>query len=434
MKTTKKWMGKLASLMMALVLICTLLPVQADAMVRNDVPVICAALDSAGEVVDGMPGIPMLSGDSLYMLTDDEFYDSRYDFVGLIDETIVELEYLMTFDGIAYFTFDYADTSVCAPEHQPRVNEQYTIQAMNTDAEIVSYSAVITGYDSNTTDEGFYWVDVETNMRKSDVVAPAAILDSSGGVVAVMVDEGSLSFNQPLGSSGSNGGGSGSNTPSRQPDEPTEAPEPPTTPTRPAVTEAPTTPENPTNPPEPDENNLKKYLIPIVGAVALIVLAVVAVLILRKPKPAAIPPQPPVYPPQPPVWEEPDVTKPGGPSVANPVTDAPGWVTVPESGYSLVDSSGVLGGRTFQISPAGSLIGRAANADIQYPADTKGVSRNHCRVYMQGNSLMVIDNGSTSGTYLLGKGQLRTGNPTEVREGDVICLGSKKISLTVKKN
>lgn len=444
MKTTKKWMSKLASLMMAVVLICTLLPVQADALVRKDIPMLCGSFDSSGEVVDAVPGIPMLSGDSMYVLTDDDLYtSSAYEYMILINEELVAMEYVTEFQGIACFSFTYHDPSICAPESQARIGEQYTLQAMGDDTEILSASGTITGYNSTPTAEGFYKVDVQSNLTKSEVYAPVAVLNADGGLVAVMVDEGELTFSEPVGGSGNNGGGGEAPVPARpQPEEPAETETP-----NPAQTEPqkPTNPADPTDPTDPtgsveEPSVLEKYMLPIVGAVALIVLAVVAVLILRKPKAAPVPPQPwppqPPQPPQPPVppqpWGEIDVTKPG-PDVTKSGPDL--WETVPEGGtFSLTDSSGLLGGQTFRIAPAGALIGRAEAADIQYPANTKGVSRNHCRVYVQGNSLMVIDNGSTSGTYLLGKGQLRTGNPTEVKDGDVICLGSKKVSLTVRKN
>lgn len=293
-------------------------------------------------------------------------------------------------------------------------------------------------------------------------------------------------------------GGSGNGTPSRPSnDDPSEEPTvaPTEAPTEPVVTAPPATEppkaEEPTAETEaqPDGRTDEKdndYLLYIIGGGAVLVLAVVAVLIMKMSKP-----KPPTggdswnqggnqggwenqggnqggwgnqggqTAPDP--WNQggnqtmPDPWNQGGnQTMPDPwanqgsvtrIDNAMGatvggntvgndWEAVPEKTprMQVVDSCGLLGGASFPIRSGGALVGRAANADIRYPADTKGVSRDHCRLFWQGNKLMVIDNGSTSGTYLKDKGKIRTGVPVEVNAGDVIYLGSKQISLTVKGN
>lgn len=427
MKTKKSTLNKLSVLLMAVVLICTLLPVQANAAVRNDIPVICASVDSAGEVNTMQAGIPVLSDDEMVMVTADDFYIGEYDYVTLMNEDdLVELNYSGSVDSLALFSFSYSDRSACVLEAQAVIGEPVVLQIMNKDAEIMSFDAVVTGSKSGTTSAGFTVLNVEIDgSLGSNYVLPGALLNKSGELVAVLCDEGYLGFAEPASGTGHN------------PDDDDD----PETPTRQHGGDEPTGETA-----GGDEPVYKKYLIPIVGGVALVVLAVVVILVVRKPKPS-VPPQPPIppqppQPPYPPIQPDPwQATQPGDKTVVGPT--GPGvrsddlWETVPETepdtGMCLVDTSGLLGGRTFPIRRSGMLIGRAVNADIQYDKDTKGVSRNHCRIYVQGSSLMLVDNNSTSGTYLLGKGQLRAETPTEIRDGDVICLGSKKISLTVRR-
>lgn len=477
MKTKKSMINKLSALLMALVLICTMLPVQADAatMVRRDMPVLCAALDSNGDVVEAYPGIPIEESSGKFLVSSDDLYiGSSYTYAAILNNgnDLVELDYSGTTDGFSLFTFSFSNSSVCCKEVRATVGQTYTLQIYNTDAEVVAFSVTVTGYNSTPTESGFYQLTVQEKdgFNANYVLGPGAVLDSDGDIVAMAIDEGTyfryLAFGEPSGSS--SGGGS---TPTRpNPETPTtpavpDTPDTPDIPDTPDTPDTPDNPETPTNPTNPggDEPAWKKYMIPIIGAVALIVLAVVAVVLLKKPKGGnggnggypggnggypggngGYPggnggyPGDNGFPGGNDGYPGPDVTRPipptgpnGGPTVPGGSTIPGGWEQEP-AGMSLVDTCGVLGGGTFPISKAGALIGRAANADIRYPADTKGVSRDHCRIYWQGETLMLVDNNSTSGTYIQGKGQLRPGTPVEVREGDVIYLGSKKISLTVR--
>ena len=191
---------------------------------------------------------------------------------------------------------------------------------------------------------------------------------------------------------------------------------------------------------------IQKYMLVIVGGVALVVLIVAVALLLRKPKSGSrLPVEPVIHTAE----ELPVESAAEEPSAVEPATEGPvtqpvslpqvtipmdaGNETVPVRSTYLVDSSGALGGQSFLLSPEGVLIGRAANTDIRYGEDTIGVSRNHCQVYWEGEKLMLVDMGSTSGTYLLDKGRLWAHTPAQIQEGDVICLGSKKVALTVIK-
>ena len=129
--------------------------------------------------------------------------------------------------------------------------------------------------------------------------------------------------------------------------------------------------------------------------------------------------------------------------------DAPG-PTPPEQPGSPEDSfrqiylqayGGSLDGMQFSIPREGLRIGRALDADVRYAAETKGVSRNHCRMFFREDGFYVVDLGSTSGTYLrhpapLGAPseasdvhRLAPDSPALVQPGDSIYLGSQQIRL-----
>jgi predicted ATPase/DNA-binding SARP family transcriptional activator len=58
----------------------------------------------------------------------------------------------------------------------------------------------------------------------------------------------------------------------------------------------------------------------------------------------------------------------------------------------------------------------------------KGVSRLHARITRQGNSLQIVDLGSSNGTYLNGQ-KLAPGQPRAVRDGDEVRLGKLRLCI-----
>jgi len=64
------------------------------------------------------------------------------------------------------------------------------------------------------------------------------------------------------------------------------------------------------------------------------------------------------------------------------------------------------------------IIGRSRSCNISYPAGTKGVSRQHCRLFWKNGTLYLMDLGSTYGTFLRGRGQIAPNVPVPVKAGD----------------
>lgn len=99
---------------------------------------------------------------------------------------------------------------------------------------------------------------------------------------------------------------------------------------------------------------------------------------------------------------------------------------------SLDVVSGPMAGHSYPIPEIPLLVGRANEANIRYPADTKGVSRNHCRIFWKNSVLYIMDLGSTSGTFLRGRGKLQPSTPVPLKAQDTIYLGSKQVALQLK--
>lgn len=81
---------------------------------------------------------------------------------------------------------------------------------------------------------------------------------------------------------------------------------------------------------------------------------------------------------------------------------------VPRTGGTrLMCVSGLKKGYTCPLSPGNPvLVGRAPECAIRYPAETSGISRHQCSFLLQNDGrVLVRDNGSSYGTYLISKGQ-----------------------------
>lgn len=79
-------------------------------------------------------------------------------------------------------------------------------------------------------------------------------------------------------------------------------------------------------------------------------------------------------------------------------------------------------GATYNLSGTTTIIGRDPSCQICLPADTKGVSRKHCQLVIQGDDLILTDLGSTYGTFIHEK-QVPPNTPVKLHTGSYFCLG-----------
>jgi hypothetical protein len=73
----------------------------------------------------------------------------------------------------------------------------------------------------------------------------------------------------------------------------------------------------------------------------------------------------------------------------------------------------------FPLRQGSTLIGRHASCHVCIPA--KGISRRHCQVYVDGTTAVVRDLGSANNTFVNNR---RVTDRVELRDGDVLCLGT----------
>ena len=86
-----------------------------------------------------------------------------------------------------------------------------------------------------------------------------------------------------------------------------------------------------------------------------------------------------------------------------------------------------IGGRRIPIGPAGSLIGRSADADIVIAANE--VSRRHAQIAPDNEGWTLTDLDSTNGVRLNGR---PIGVPTRLADGDVIEVGAVELIFEVR--
>ena len=102
-----------------------------------------------------------------------------------------------------------------------------------------------------------------------------------------------------------------------------------------------------------------------------------------------------------------------------------------DSGLRIQAETGVFAGRRFAV--AGELrIGRdPSRNDLVYPADTKGISGVHCKLVAQNGRLILIDLGSTYGTFLQGGQRLAANQAIDIHPGERFYLASRDEQFVV---
>lgn len=119
------------------------------------------------------------------------------------------------------------------------------------------------------------------------------------------------------------------------------------------------------------------------------------------------------------VWDNDDTTLDSGTQLDDdfaPMTTA---------SLTLKCHGGYLNGRIYPIPPEGVTIGREPDNSIRYPGQTPGISRHHAKLFWQNGQLLLLDVGSSNGTYLNNAGRINPMRPVPLNPGDVFYLGEK---------
>ena len=146
---------------------------------------------------------------------------------------------------------------------------------------------------------------------------------------------------------------------------------------------------------------------------------------MQQPQPVVAAPQPTVQKPRPAAPQQPlTATQPVqvNQHVRMNQTDFSQIRCVCEKG--IVAGTGVSGRRI--------VIGRDRGAcQMAFPENAKGISKRHCAVYLEGEQPVLIDLGSTYGTYLANGKKIPANVPIKIRYGDCFYLASGDTMIRV---
>ena len=101
-----------------------------------------------------------------------------------------------------------------------------------------------------------------------------------------------------------------------------------------------------------------------------------------------------------------------------------------KAAYTVCAVAGPLQGMSWPVKKAVT-VGRDPSCTIAYPAGTNGVSRNHCRIEVQGSQVTVTDLGSSYGTYIGGR-RISPNAPVAIQKNTEICIGGEHIRLMLR--
>lgn len=162
-----------------------------------------------------------------------------------------------------------------------------------------------------------------------------------------------------------------------------------------------------------------------IGGFAIVALLIVSViglvlfLLLRKKKNVTPQWQPPVYN-DPPVGNDDEVT------IMDGGTIQVDFEQPRNNALILKCHGGCMNGYIYKISGEEITIGRLQDNTIKYPEKTPGISRHHAKLFWQNGQLMLVDLGSSNGTYYNNERRLSPMCPVVLKPGDVFCLGEKR--------
>ena len=96
----------------------------------------------------------------------------------------------------------------------------------------------------------------------------------------------------------------------------------------------------------------------------------------------------------------------------------------PSASFVVVGVKGTFAGKRFPVGRE-MRVGRNPGNDITYSSDVPGISGNHCTLSPRDNGVVLIDVGSTNGSYLPNGTRLNPNQKYLFKAGDMFCLGSK---------
>ena len=418
-----------------------------------------AAYDSGDEIIAAEFAVVVRYGDKTYVDVPASLLSAQAaSYKVVINDRLCPMQYDSTWDVIEVAEFTVNDPGnslgVPGPGIASQGEQVYLVYYYLGDDEYMTDAAKIqiTGYLE--LESGVVLYDFEQLEKlQSDFEFPMSVINASGQVVAYAAQTGSgvAVYTYIFDETGFSGGAAQAPDPTQTP-RPTPEPAPAQTasagsPGRDPVHDDPTTrPEpapGPTAEPAPGptaapvrEPEDRTLLYAGAGG-AVVVIGLILFFTLRKKggsgggntAPAYYPPTAPSGTPSAGPADIPPTAPAGIPPTAP--SDQPPAAPVPPAAPKKVTpvvygEGGEMDGRRYVITLPTMTIGRETSCNICYSSGTPGISHRHCVLAMRNGVLMLIDNGSTYGTYLHGTGRLTPQQPVALKDGDVFYLGEKK--------
>ena len=91
-----------------------------------------------------------------------------------------------------------------------------------------------------------------------------------------------------------------------------------------------------------------------------------------------------------------------------------------------------MSGKKYSMDEEQIVIGRKSTSTVCFPPDAKGISREHCVLFKNNGKWLLMDIGSTYGTYIEGKGKLNPNEPIIVKQGDTFYVGQETNRFVIK--
>lgn len=313
-------------------------------------------------------------------------------------------------DGLNWFTPSESIGCTPAPVTQGALGEEYFVLYSNSDFKGETGRITI----DECKECGNIYQATQANASIGAGFYPMLIEDESGGIIGYIPSEGAaLLFEKPAGANGSSSSGDGNGG---------------------SASDGSNGGTSSDDRPSSNDDRLKSVIIIAI----VVILALAGASYYKKQKSGRSSPAPkPVQDSEPTPIPAPEPVQPPSPAPAPIPAPAPTPIPQPvndqSKGWFIQMDGGVMNGFLYPVH-SGILIGRNPECNVRYPADTKGVSRKHCKIFVNNNNLFVMDLGSTSGTFLRGAGQLTPNVPQSIRSGDIIYLGEKKNGIVVRYN
>ena len=99
--------------------------------------------------------------------------------------------------------------------------------------------------------------------------------------------------------------------------------------------------------------------------------------------------------------------------------------------YTLVGAAGHFAGRRMALNKP-IRIGRAPGCDILYPSNVPGISSNHCTLTPTAEGVVLMDQGSTYGSFRPDGTRLEPNRKYVLRKGESFCLGNASQRFTIE--